>query len=48
MAKDEKPKVGVYDSDTDTVEKAEGGGIPGWAIGLIVLILVILAIVFLF
>ena len=47
MADDpKKPKVGVYD-DKEVAEK-KGGGIPTWAIALIIVVLIILAIIFFF
>ncbi len=47
MADDpKKPKVGVYD-DKEVAEK-KSGGIPSWVIALIVVVLIILAIIFLF
>lgn len=49
MADDKKSKVGVYDDEQsgESVEK-KGGGIPGWAIALIVVALIILAILLFF
>lgn len=47
MADDpKKPKVGVYDDDKEVAEKS--GGIPSWAIALIVVVLIILAIILFF
>lgn len=49
MADDKKPKVGVYNDKQggETTEK-KNGGIPSWAVALIVVALIILAIILFF
>ena len=49
MADDKKPKVGVYNDDQDgETTETKSGGIPGWAIALIVVALIVLAIILFF